>query len=313
MKKISKSELKKAILAVEAERAKHPAAFRPDRAQHAKLQKSRRASEKMVSAVLRKAGLDLKKFQALQEQRNVDLEGMVAKHKTEALRRASRQRDTLHSSISEQSKALRDLASRNDFFPYPTFSLDTPYLIWTVPLHDISDSAIAPFGSWAKFKFRTSQYRGTQKVSFYFSIVNPYNDYALINVATFLSATGYLKSHAPWTFGVNTSGVTATALLNLWIGWPSTVTSGSNASELLGTSRALGSTTTGGDTNGTSISSGASLNATMFSVPPGKLLVIEVALQLEYENDEGNIEADFESGNFRIGCPVVAISLLNSP
>ena len=40
MKKISTAELKKAILAVEAERAKHPAPFRPDRSQRAALQKS---------------------------------------------------------------------------------------------------------------------------------------------------------------------------------------------------------------------------------------------------------------------------------
>jgi hypothetical protein len=33
----------------------------------------------------------------------------------------------------------------------------------------------------------------------------------------------------------------------------------------------------------------------MFAVPPGKVVVIEVALALEYENDEGNIEADFKS------------------
>ena len=51
----------------------------------------------------------------------------------------------------------------------------------------------------------------------------------------------------------------------------------------------------------------------MFVVPPGKIVVIEVALALEYENDEGNIEADFKSGTFRIACPVVVISLLNSP
>ena len=313
MMKISKAELKKAILAVEAARLQHPAMFRPDRAQRATLQKSRRASEKMVSGFLREAGLDLRKFQAQQEQRSVELERMVAKHKTEALRRASQQKDTLHSSIVEQSKTLRDLASRNDFFPYPTFSLDTPFLIWTIPLQEISDSAAVPFGSWAKFKFSTSQYQGTQKVGFYFYWANPYNDYAVINAATFMSATGHLKSHAPWGIGVNTSMVQATALLNLWFGWPSDVTSSSYASEFLGITGAYGSFTTGGDTEGTSISSGVSLNTTMFAVPPGNVVVFEVALALDYENDSGDIEADFESGDFRIACPVVVFSLLNSP
>jgi hypothetical protein len=79
---------------------------------------------------------------------------VVAKHKTEALRRASQQKDTLYSSIGEQSKALRDLVSRNDFFPNPSFSLDTPFLIGSIPLIGISDSAAVPFGSWRNSTFR---------------------------------------------------------------------------------------------------------------------------------------------------------------
>jgi hypothetical protein len=51
----------------------------------------------------------------------------------------------------------------------------------------------------------------------------------------------------------------------------------------------------------------------MFAVPPGDVVVFEVALLLEYENDSGDIEADFESGDFQISCPVVVLSLLNSP
>jgi hypothetical protein len=59
-----------------------------------------------------------------------------------------------------------------------------------------------------------------------------------------------------------------------------------------------------------------SLNATLFPVaivPPGKVIVFEVALRLDYWNNSGDIEADFESGDFRIACPVVVIWLLNSP
>jgi hypothetical protein len=312
LKEISEAALKKAILAVEAERSKHPGAFRPDRDQRATLQKSRRASEKMVSGFLKEAGLDLKKFQALQEQRSVERERMVAKHKDKALRRAARQKDALQSSIAGQGKALRDLAARSDFFPYPTFTLDKPFLIWSIPLADVSASAAVPFGSWAKFRFSTSQ-SVIQKVGFYFYWVNHFKDYAVINAATFMSATGHLRSHAPWTFGVNTSAVYAYALFNLWFGWPDDVTSSSAAGQFLGATGAYGSTFTGGDTEGTSISAGVSLDTTMFAVPPGSVVVFEVALELDCENDSGDIEADFESGDFQIACPVVVFSLLNSP
>jgi hypothetical protein len=310
MKKISTAELKKAILAVEAERAKHPAKFRADRAQRATLQKQRQASEKMVSGFLKEAGLDLKKFQATQEQRSVELERMVAKHKADALRLASQRKGTLYSSIDAQSKALGDLGS--DFFPYPTFTLDTPFLIWTIPLADISDSAAVPFGSWAKFDFKTSQ-SVTQKLGFYFYWVNPYTDYAVINAATFMSATGHLRAHAPWGLGVNTSQVEADALLNLWFGWPTGVTSSNYAGAYLGSIGAFSQTFLGPDTEATSISSGVSLSTTMFAVPPNDVVVFEVALALDCENDSGNIDADFASGDFQIACPVVVFSLLNSP
>ena len=312
MKNISTAELKKAILAVEAQRLKHSAAFRPDRAQRVTLQKSRRESEKMVSGFLKKAGVDLKQFQAQQEQRGAELERMVAKHKADALRLVAQRKDTLYSSIAGQSKALGDLAARSGFFPYPTFTLDTPFLIWSIPLADISDSAAVPFGSFAKFKFSSSQ-SGTQKVGFYFYWPNPYKDYAVINAATFMSASGHLRSHAPWGFGTNTSEVTATALFNLWFGWPTGVTSSTYASAWLGRSGALSTPFIGPDTEGTSISSGVSLNTTMFAVPPNTVVVFEVALALDYDNDSGDIEGDFESGAFQIACPVVVFSLLNSP
>jgi hypothetical protein len=312
MKKISTAELKKAILAVEAERVKHPAAFRPDRAQRAALQKTRQASDKMVSGFLKEAGLDLKQFQALQEKRGAELERMVAQHKKDALLLAAQRKDTLYSSIAAQTKALGDLASRGDFFPYPTFTLDKPFLIWSIPLAEIADSAAVPFGSWAKFDFKSSG-SGDQKVGFYFFWSNPYQDYAVINAATFMAATGHLRSHAPWGLGTNTSEVSAYAVLNLWFGWPSGVTSAYGDAWFLGRSGALSATFIGPDTEGLSISQGVSLNTTMFAVPPNTVVVFEVALLLEYDNDSGNIDADFASGDFQIACPVVVFSLLNSP
>ena len=39
--------------------------------------------------------------------------------------------------------------------------------------------------------------------------------------------------------------------------------------------------------------------------------MFEVALDISYVNDGGNIEADFESGDFEIRCPGVVFQLLN--
>lgn len=313
MKSISEAALKRAIVAVESERLKHPVDLRPDRAQQALIRDGRRTSDKMVSGFLRHAGMDLKSFQVVQEQRGAVMERIVARQKADAVRRAAGKKDTVHSSIVAQSKALHDLAAQGDFFPHPSFSLDKPFLIWTTPLFGPTETVAVPFGSTAKFKFKTSRGRGTQKIGFYFFWTNSSGSYAVINANTFLSATGHLKAHAPWTFGVNTSHIEASARLGLWFGWPNDVASTDYASESLGTARALGSTTTGGDTTGCSVSAGVSLSRTMFAVPPGQVVVFEVAVAIDFENDDGDIEADFESGNFKLACPVVVVSLLNSP
>jgi len=265
-----------------------------------------------VSAFLKEAGLDLKKFQALQERRSAEQERMVAKHKAAALRLAAQRKDTLYSSVAAQSKALADLATRGGVFPYPTYTLDTPFLIWSIPLIDIADSAAVPFGSFAKFDFKSSS-SGNQKVGFYYYWQNPYQDYAVINAATSFSATGHLRSHAPWGLGTNTSEVTVSALFNLWFGWPTGLASSTYDCEWLAGCGALSTTFIGPDVEVQSVSSGVSLNATMFAVPPNTAVVFEVALWVEYENDSGNIDADFASGDFQIACPVVVYSLLNSP
>ncbi len=312
MRKISDAALKRAIVAVEAERLKHPVDLRVDRAQQALLQSGRRASEKMMSAFLRQAGMDVKELEAAHAKRTEALERIVAQQKADAVRLASGRKDTIHSSIVAQSTALRQLSALGDFFPLPSFSLDKPFLIWTTPLSELSEATVASFGSRAKLRFKTSKRRGMQKVGFYFAWTNTSSSYAVINATTFLSASGHLKAHAPWTFGVNTSEVEASALFGLWLGWPNNVTSTAYATESLGSARALGSTTTGGDTTGSSISAGVSLGKSMFAVPPGQVVVFEVALAIDYDNDDGDIDADFETGNFRIACPVVVVSLLNA-
>ena len=68
----------------------------------------------------------------------------------------------------------------------------------------------------------------------------------------------------------------------------------------------------GGD-SAQSISGETDLSAMLFAVPPNAQVIFEAALSLGYGNDGGNIEADFESGDFQIMCPFVALSLLNSP
>lgn len=309
---VSEADLRKRILAVEAERLKTPPELRPDRPARSPLRKHRASAEKMVGRWMTGAGLDLDKLRAVHEARETELERLVEAHKRDALRQAAKLRSRLHPDIGLQVKALSELAKKRDFFPNPTFTLDTPFLIWSNPLLEL-DSQAAPFDSWARFNHKTSQYRGTQKVSFYFYWPNPFADFAVINATTFMSASGHLKSHAPWGFWVNTSWVHAAARFGLWFGVPREVNPAGYEERGLASTGAYGSATTGGGTNSTGVSAGLQLSKSMFAVPPATVVVFEVALAVDFENDDGNIEADFRSGDFRIACPLVVFSLLNSP
>lgn len=311
MKQISRTQLKQAVIAAEAERVSSLSVSRPDFGQSAKLASNVRAAEKLGARFLKDTGIDAAKLHAIVAKREVEQTRIIEKHKADALKRAARQQKTLRATLIAQSEALAQSVA-GDFFPYPSFSLDTPFLIWSTPLLDI-DSAAIPFGSWAKFRLATSQYQGVQKVGFYFYWANPFQDYAVINAATFMSANGHLRAHAPWTIGVNTSQVLVSAQLGLSFGWPQPGTYLATDSEYLGGTGAYAQTFIGGESNATTISAGVSLNRTMFAVPPREVVVFEVALRVDFENDDGNIEADFAKGSFNITCPVVVFSILNAP
>jgi hypothetical protein len=197
--KISKSDLKRALIAAEAERSKYPTVFRPDPTQHPELLSTLRAGEKLFSEFFRKAGLDEKKLAELQKQHNTELRRILDKYKAEAVKHASSVKDTIHSSIKSQSEALKLLAADNSFFPFPSFSLEKPLLILATPHSNIIwDSNIAPFDSWAKIRVDSTESSGSQKVSFDFLWNNPSNFFAVINANTFMSASGLLEATGLW-------------------------------------------------------------------------------------------------------------------
>lgn len=236
------------------------------------------------------------------------LDRLVDEHKKEALGRP-RDADAIHADITAQGRTLAGLASRADFFPLPSISLDTPFQIWTTPLADLTFSRSAPFASFAKFRFTTSTPHGVQKVGFFFAWTNASDDFAVIDATTFLSATGHLKAHAPGGFLVKTSRVDATAMLTLWTGFPASTTSATTG-RWLGQAGAIGDLF-GGGTGGTVLAEGVNLSQTFFAVPPRAVVVFEVGVTLEWANDDGTIDADFASGAFRIACPVVVVAFRN--
>ena len=316
MAKISTAELKRALIAAEKNRLKHRTEVRPDPAQHPKLLSVQRAGEKLLEESFRKAGLDTKKLGALQKQYSAELRRVVDKQTADAIKRASRAKDTVYSSIKSQSQALKLLAADKRFFPFPLITLDKPFLIWAAPHSNIiSDSSIEPFNSWAKIRVESSQSSGFEKLSFYFLWDNPSNFYAVINASAFMSATGRLKATAfgggSAIYSFHDSFVACSASFALWSWWLQPPTSTPYTTQPFASVQEHASFWDKSES--VSVSDGANLDKTLFLVPPRGVVVLEVAFQVGYSNSHGRALADFESGAFRVGCPVVVVALLTSP
>ena len=308
MRKFSEAALKRAILAHETERLKLGSALGASRSDLGALRKNRQAAEKILSQFLRKSGIDLKGLEELNKKRSAETKRLVERNKTDAIKLASQRKGASYSELAARMGVMR--------WEPQDFTLKTPFIVWSIPRIPGVEPALTPQGASAKFKFTTSEFGGWQKVGFYYLWPNPYSDYAVIDVVTTLSATGYIQAHAPWgSFSENNSMLTATSLLNLWIGWPNSdfVTSSSFYQQGLGNVWAYASLLDGWfhDTDGRSIASETFPWAGPFAVPPGGLVVFEVAMELDYSNADGDVEADFESGDFNIACPGVSFSVLN--
>jgi hypothetical protein len=317
MATISKAALKRAVIAAQKRRGVQPEVFRPEAANYPKLQRSEREGGKLFAEFYRKGGFDARSYNRLKKQHSAELNRILDQEKAAAVKRASRAKDTLHSSISGQSRALQQLTAQNGFFPFPSYSLDKPFLIWAQPhANIISDSSIESFNSWAKIRVTTSADQGTENLSFYFLWDNPTDFYAVINAATFMSASGHLKAVATGGLsGIDPtsrfSDVGCSANFALWSWWQNPPPHTDYATQVLAS---IGVSASFWDKSATAnVSDGASLNRTMFLVPPRGVVVFEVAFTVDYYQGHGHCDADFESGSFRITCPVVVVSVLTPP
>jgi hypothetical protein len=317
MARISKAELKRALIAAEAKRSEYSTVFQPDPAQYPKLQDTLRAGEQLFAEFFRKAGLDIEGLAALQKQHSTELSRILDQEKTEAIKRASDAKDTVHSSIKSQTAALQAIAANNSFFPFPSFNLEKPLLILATPHSNIiSDSSVEPFNSWAKIKVDSTASSGLEKLSFYFLWDNPSDFFTVINASTFMSATGHLLARASGGLsGIDPtsrfSDLGVSANFALWSWWLQPPTSTPYVTQPF-TSIAVSASFW--DKSATaSVSDGFLLSQNLFIIPPHGVVLFEVTFEVGYSNGHGHIVADFESGDFRIGCPVVVVSVLTSP
>src|SRR5688572_13485619 len=88
--KVSEADLRKRILAVEAQQLKTSAVLQPDRAARSRLQKSRAAAGKMMSRWMTGGGVEIDKLRSTHEARESELARLVDAHKRDALAQAAK-------------------------------------------------------------------------------------------------------------------------------------------------------------------------------------------------------------------------------
>jgi hypothetical protein len=303
----NESTIKKAIIAIEDKRSKHPDAPRLKLAQNPKLHGIRRNRDKLLVESLQAAGLDTRRLVALGKQHDAELRRAVDKYRAEAIRRSPK-KGPHYLSVLGQCKALVDAADQTN-----SISLTKPFLIWATPRSNIlSDSQVAPSDSWAKFRVSSSG-DDSYRVSFYFLWTNPSNTFVVIDPVTFVIATGYIEADADRAYWLaNVSNVSADAEFSLWQWWLPSPAPILSASASLGHESAVAEYFQT-DSQSDSIAAGVRLDAGTFAVPASSTVVFEVAISISFYSDTGTALADFESGNFNVACPVVAFPVVPLP
>jgi hypothetical protein len=313
MAKISTAELKRVVIEAEKNRLQ-TSNVRIDRARHPRLLSAERAGDEFLSEFFRSKGFDEKRFAALRKQHRAELDRVIEQEDADAIRRSARANRAVQAQIKSQTAALKQLRGSKPFFPFPLVTLDTPFLIWATPRSNIiSDSSIEPFNSWAKVRVESSDSEGTHKLSFYYLWDNPSDFFAVINGSTFMGATGRLKA----SVSGGLSGIDPTSRFSfvwcsvnfaLWSWWQQPPTSTPYTTHSLAS--VAEDASFWDKSEAVSVADGFNLDQTHFLVPPQGVVVFEVTLQISYSNGDGKALADFESGDFRVTCPVVVVALL---
>ncbi len=284
-----------------------PATARQPAPARARLSKSERAASKLVVDWMRKSGLDTKALAALQEERRLEIQRFVEKERAKATKHAA----TSHAAVRDHARALQTLAKQGGFFTVPTFTLDKPVRISARRSTILKMSRIKPFDSFAKIRvFRIKE--GKDELFFVFEWTNSSAAPVAIDALTFLSASGFLGMNVEGGLFSPVGLMSVSAQIALGRSErKNTVYETRGVGHLIVQNLAF----LPGDGHESHGCDGAfNLTALHHPVAPFQTVRIVVSLTVESECGSGfDSDADFESGPFGVGCPVVVVRVHQKP
>jgi hypothetical protein len=242
--------------------------------------------------------------------------------KTEAVRQSASRADALRGIVAAQRDALEAVAASG---PVEYHAIDSPVEIWATDGVDLASATVEPFNSRAKVRLDVQLYHGwhyavlqgpPEFLHFSFLWHNPRDTYSVVNVSGWMALNGFCSAHSRG--GTVLGGYSRLRLdpaLDLVQTWTQPISSApahagqtQHALDLSADSRGV---FTDDQTTFAVEFRGYLLDYQQAIVPPGQYLIIDVALTFTPEADNGEVHADFATGEFDILCPLVEVATLS--
>lgn len=267
----------------------------------ARLTPSERAHERLMLRWMERTGFDTGALAKLHARRRREVAKEIETRRRSALAQAA--------AIDATSKArIRQFAAAKglDIFTVPTFTLDKPIRISASPRSILKSAKIQPFDSFAKIRTkRTSS--GTDRVSFIYRFINQSLEPVAIDAITLVSASGFLDMNVHGGLFYHWGTLDPTAQISIH------VTSGDEVVHethlLPGAVLAVNHPLAIGDgREARGCHDTFNLTALHHFVPPLATARIRISLLIEADCGSGfESDADFASGQLRVGCPLCVV------
>jgi hypothetical protein len=266
-----------------------------------------------------KQGLDDGKFEAIRARAQAELQRGANDRAAAAVARSASVMQSFVQAVERKRKSFETLIAAAPPVQPAFVTLESPYQIWATPGVAMPASSIVPWNSFAKVTFQTSDTSVYKEVGFDFAWENPSDRYALINVDGYLVFNGHLRATQPGGFwpGDRWARLTINSTLRIYEWWndPPTQPLGQSDQSQYGLDKVYVGGGGFGDVGGIvtrDVFRGVDLRHTLLAVPPHSLTVFQVVgiLYCETGTEGGQVNADFNSGDFRIMSPFVLIGVL---
>jgi len=278
-----------------------------------------RLVENRIARLLTAAGLDRDELNELGKERQIALRRLAETQKAEIIKHSASASKSMQSNFD----ILRGVVEATPVptrLPFDNWVFLDPFLIFSQSGDLDVRATIEPGNNVAKvtgeWNTPPPDHYGYSDVSFLFVWGNPRDTYTLVRVASVLGLNGYCSAFASGGFYANDyTWLSIAANLGLFVytprDYPAPPYQSAQRNEVAQLSAFGGGWFGVGELKSTAIAGSYEVSYDQFIIPPRGVAVFEVSLELLHYIDDGWIQVDFASGDFKVTCPAVILVVLS--